>query len=156
MTDIVKRTILHSIENMGAGNFAAVIRLLVMEGSAVLGSRTHRLTVSPEMDVGERIADLEQHFSGIEIPFPSELKGLGLVEEPQAVTYPLLDAKSESAIRAAADEYRTPEVMTALAARLESEAKAANDARAAEASAKAAEQKRFDDAVAAAVARMGK
>ena len=138
---ITKRTVLQRIDNLGGGSFKAVIRMIVLEDAAVLGSRTHHLIISPEMDVTDRIAQVAQQFAAIEVPFPSELLGLGLDERPQTVAYPPLDAKAETKIRAAADEHRTPEVMKALADHQAAEAKAAAEA---EAKRIAAEQERAD------------
>jgi hypothetical protein len=112
MTKIEKRTILRAkdFENNN-GNVTVRLALVVIEGGAVLGSRTHTQTIGPEHDVDTVLDGVTNNLAALDVRFPEMLKGLGLDESDQTVSYPPVSKEDRATISAAVQAARTPEVM---------------------------------------------
>jgi hypothetical protein len=139
-----KMTGVRAFEPMEDGAFVAIVAQVILdEGGGIAGSRSHRLTFSPEMDIDDRIGQFNaQSERGITVPFPSMLAGLGLPGGDSRIVYPPLRDVDVEAIRAKAAELWTPAVVAAAQEaqrKRDAEAKAEQDREAKAAAAREAE-----------------
>lgn len=126
--------------------------LLIKEGDAVLGSRTHEARFWPGDDLLAGLAAISSHLSETGMALATD----GVVST-DAIVYPEISqsdiARVTDVSRQAWTEELIAEHRSRQAAVAEREAAEAAAAEAAQQAAEEAEQKKFDDAVAVAVAR---
>lgn len=106
-----KQTILRAIDVSTGSTLILQFALIITEGDAVLGSRSHVLSMEPGTDVAAAITNLNDNLARLTVPFPSMLAGLGLSEQEQVVSYPPVRASDVKLIEAKADDLWTEDVL---------------------------------------------
>jgi hypothetical protein len=155
-----KLSVLRDIEIGGDGEFWAIIAQVVLdENGAILGSRTHRLGLTPLVPVDEAVANFHDHSAqGIEVSFPESVLGKTKLPrgkpkldengddtgelEPFSIVYPPLSDDDVAAIRAKAAELWTD----AIVAKHQRRRRKADEAAAAAEVARVAEETKMADA----------
>lgn len=108
-----KHTRIRDVVPQDDGALLVHIAQMVVEGDAVLGSRTHLLRIEPGDDIEQKVADVNAHFAaGLNLASPAML-GQGAGVSQTKVTYPALEAKDIDRVHAKAAEVWTSEVHAA-------------------------------------------
>lgn len=128
MPDLFKSSRVRDIQVEPDGALIVFCSLMVMEGDAILGSRTHAHRIEPGADIDQSAVDLEGHFTETGLAFVNpKMLNLGSKTAETVVNYPAIPSEDFDRIKAKASEVWTPEVLAAAQAKREA-LQAANDA----------------------------